>query len=265
MHALSQLDLVFCVDLTGSMGGLITAAKQDMARVLEALRGALGDGLRVAIVGYRDHCDGAKLLEVHPLDGDVARVARRIAGLAVSGGGDAPEAVYSGLQACLRLSWGAGSYRVILLVGDAPPHGVGMAGDSFPNGDPTKLGLDDMANLLEAEGVFVHALALQPGNPILVSSFRRLSIATGGSYHDTSSSNAAMKLVEAVTRGLLGDLDFDRRLLGRLREAMPPEPADDFAPSKYEVLARDFRVEPQAIHTALMRLRRRRLLDGIDI
>lgn len=262
---LSQLDLVFCVDLTGSMGGLIASAKQHMARVFESLRAELGDGLRVAVVGYRDHCDGAKLLEVYPLDGDVARVAKSIDGLSVSGGGDAPEAVYSGLQACLGLAWAKGSYRVILLVGDAPPHGVGMAGDSFPKEDPTKLSLDDMANLLEAEGVFVHALAMQPGNPLLVSSFQRLSIATGGSYHDTSSSDAAMQLVGSVTRGLLGDLDFDRRLLGRLREAVPPDPTDDLGPSKYEVLAKDFRVEPQAIHIALMRLRRRRLLEGIDI
>ena len=34
---LRRLDLVFCVDLTGSMGGLIAAARAHIGRVLDAL------------------------------------------------------------------------------------------------------------------------------------------------------------------------------------------------------------------------------------
>lgn len=260
---LSRLDLVFCVDLTGSMAGFIASAKQHMARVLDALKGELGAGLRVAIVGYRDHSDGDKLLEVHALDGDLEKVSAMVQKLSVSGGGDAPEAVFAGLKACLGLKWAEGSYRVVILVGDAPPHAVGAPGDSYAKGDPTGYSLDDMANELETQGLFVHALAMQPADKILASSFQRLSISTGGGFHDATTSGAAIKLVESVTQGLLRDIDFDRRLLALLRAGVNvPEPKDDdeIVPSKAEVLAKLLKVEVDQIHGGMMRLRRRRLL-----
>lgn len=266
--ALSRLDLAFCVDLTGSMSGFIAAAKQHVARVLEALRAPLGDGLHVAIVGYRDHSDGPKLLEVHALNGDLAKVHAAVQGLSVSGGGDAPEAVYAGLKACLdELKWREGSYRVVILVGDAPPHAVGAPGDSYAKGDPTGYSLDDMANQLETEGLFVHALSMQPRDAVLASSFQRLSISTGGGYHDATGADAALRIVEAITQSLLQDIDFDRRLLARLREGVPlpvPKDDDELVPSRAEVLAKLLKVDVPAVHGGMMRLRRRLLLDGLD-
>lgn len=265
--ALSRLDLAFCVDLTGSMSGFIAAAKQHMARVLDALKAPLGDGLHVAIVGYRDHSDGPKLLEVYGLNGDLAKVQSAVQGLSVSGGGDAPEAVYAGLEACLKLGWREGSYRVVILVGDAPPHAVGAPGDSYAKGDPTGYSLDDMANQLETEGLFVHALSMQPRDAVLASSFQRLSISTGGGYHDATGADAALRIVEAVTQSLLADIDFDRRLLARLREGVPmpvPKDDDEIVPSRAEVLAKLLKVDVPAVHGGMMRLRRRRLLDGLE-
>jgi hypothetical protein len=75
MSVLSTIDLVFCVDLTSSMSGFIASAKRSIAQVLEAFAKHLHGGLRVAIVGYRDHCDGDKLLEGYPFDGNLARVS----------------------------------------------------------------------------------------------------------------------------------------------------------------------------------------------
>lgn len=265
MSVLSRLDLVFCVDLTASMSGFITAAKQQMAEVLDALAGALHGGLRVAIVGYRDHCDGDKLLEVYPLDANLKRVAKAIDKLAISGGGDAPEAVYTGLEACLGLDWAVGSYRVVLLVGDAPPHGIGYPGDSLAR-DPTGLSLDDMANKLEAAGIFVHALAMRTGDRLLAMAFKRLSISTCGGYHETAS-GSAIAIVEAITRALLADIDFDTRLLDRLRAGVHvPEPThdDEIVPSREQIVAKLLRVELHDVYGGMMRLRRRGLLAAID-
>jgi hypothetical protein len=264
--ALDRLDLAFCVDLTGSMGGFIASAKAHMSRVLEALRKELKDGLRVAIVGYRDHSDGNKLLETHAFDGDLDRVLKAVNGLSVSGGGDAPEAVYSGLQACLTLSWREGSYRVVILVGDAPPHAVGAAGDSYAKGDPTGLSLDDMANALETEGLFVHALSMQPRDKLLADSFQRLSISTGGGYHDATGSDAAIAIVERVTQSLLADIELDRKVLAKIREGVrAPEPKDEneIVPTRSELLAKLLKVDVAQIYGAMTRLRRRRL-DGLD-
>lgn len=261
-HLLSRLDLVFCVDLTGSMGGLIASARAHVGRVLDALKAELKDDLRVGFVGYRDHSDGPqKLLQTEPLTTDVERVRKIIDGVKVDGGGDAPEAVYAGLVQCLELAWREGSYRVVILIGDAPPHGVGAAGDSY-RVDPTGLSLDDMANRMETEGLFVHALSLTPHDKVMESAFRRLSISTGGTYSDATSPDAAMRIVETITQQFLKDLEFDRRLLARLGQGVVvPEPKDEdeVVPTRDEVLARALDVPVQQVWGGLMRLRRRRL------
>lgn len=260
---LRRLDLVFCVDLTGSMGGLIASARAHIGRILDALRAELKDDLRVGLVGYRDHSDGPKLLQVESLTTDVEKVRKAINDAKVDGGGDAPEAVFAGLVKCLALPWAQGSYRVVILIGDAPPHSVGAPGDSYKV-DPTGLTLDDVANRMETEGLFVHALSLSPNDKVMESSFRRLSISTGGTYSDATSPDAAMKIVETVTQQFLKDLDFDRRLLERLQQGVDvPEPKndDDIVPTRDEVLAKLLSVPVQEVWGGMMRLRRRRLFS----
>jgi hypothetical protein len=263
---LRRLDLVFCVDLTGSMGGLIASARAHIGRVLDALKTELKDDLRVGLVGYRDHSDGPKLLQVEPLTTDVEKVRVAINEAKVDGGGDAPEAVFAGLVKCLELPWAEGSYRVVILIGDAPPHSVGAPGDSYKV-DPTGLTLDDVANRMETEGLFVHALSLSPQDKVMENSFRRLSISTGGTYSDATSPDAAMRIVETVTQQFLRDLDFDRRLLERLKQGIEvPEPKndDDIVPTRDELMAKALQVPVQEVWGGLMRLRRRRLLKGLE-
>ena len=260
-RALRRLDLVFCVDLTGSMGGLIASARAHVGRVLDALQVELGKDLRVGFVGYRDHSDGPKLLEVTPLSADVAQVRKAIDAAKVDGGGDAPEAVYAGLVKCLELKWAEGSYRVVILIGDAPPHGVGARGDAYPV-DPTGLSVDDMANQLETEGLFVHALSLTPHDKVMETAFRRLSISTGGTYSDATSPDAAMQIVETVTQQFLRDLEFDAKLLALLESGLEaPEPKDEneIVPTRDELAAKRLEVPVQQVWGGMMRLRRRRL------
>lgn len=68
------------------------------------------------------------------------KVRKAINDAKVDGGGDAPEAVFAGLVRCLELPWAQGSYRVVILIGDAPPHSVGApatATSRTPPGSPS--------------------------------------------------------------------------------------------------------------------------------
>jgi hypothetical protein len=49
-------------------------------------------------------------------------------------GGDGPEAIADALDAVLKLSWRPEAVKMCVLIADAPPHGLGTAGDGFPNG-----------------------------------------------------------------------------------------------------------------------------------
>src|SRR5947209_9090351 len=107
---LSQVDLAFVVDTTGSMGGFINDAKRQMTDMLRAATTAapLPIDLRLAVVEYRDHPpqDRTFVARAHGFEGDLGKAQKTIAALRPDGGGDTPEAVFDGLAAAGRdLAW----------------------------------------------------------------------------------------------------------------------------------------------------------------
>ncbi len=264
MDLVARLDLVFCIDVTASMGPFIDAARAQMLRILEELRGVIGDGLRVAVVAYRDH-GAEKLLEIARPSESVKDTEAFLRGLSVGSGPyntDAAEAVFAALAACIEMPWRDGAYRAIVLAGDAPPHGCGASAtpypDRFPDGDPSGFDLDGMANRLEEEGIFVHALAMIPSShrqhdAVLARAFERLGVSTGGSYHAAGTADAAMTIVEKVSRRFLAEIAFDRELLAKVGAA----PIDE---ARVAALAKELRATEAEIGSGLMRLRQRRLL-----
>jgi hypothetical protein len=259
--SLAYLDVAFCVDITSSMTPFIAAARTHMTRVLDALRAHPGVDLRVAIVTYRDHGTG-NVVDIHPFAAASSETQSRFEALTLGSppeNSDAAEAVFSGLIACDGLPWRPGAYRIIVLVGDAPPHGCGATRspypDRFPDLDPSGLTLDDMANRLEASGIFVHALAMIPSvhahhDRTLEEAFQRIGIGTGGAYAAANRGDSAIAVVEAISNRWLVHLDFDRRL-----HALAPAPQPDA-----DELAKQLGATAPEVHAGLMRLRQRRLI-----
>ena len=131
----------------------------------------------------------------------------------------------------------------------------------------SKLDLAFCVDLTGSMGGFIAALSMQPGDKVLEGSFKRLSISTGGSYRDATSPAAAMEVVETFTKGFLADIEFDRKLLEVLRAGVDvPEPKDenDVVPTRDDLVAERLKVPVQQVWGGLMRLRRRRLLDGLE-
>jgi hypothetical protein len=120
-----QVEVVFVLDTTGSMGGLIEGAK----RRIWSIARRIGEGqprpeLRIALVGYRDVGD-EYVTRVHGLSGDMDEVYGNLSAFQARGGGDGPEHVSAALHdAVHRVAWSEGrdALKVIFLVGDAPPH-----------------------------------------------------------------------------------------------------------------------------------------------
>lgn len=119
-----QAELVFVIDTTGSMGGLLRAARQKAWSIVDALATAQVD-LRVGLVAFRDRGD-EYVTRVTPLTGDVDRFYEALHGLRAIGGGDTPEAIAEALRAAKHeAGWSADPSvrRLIVLIGDAPPRG----------------------------------------------------------------------------------------------------------------------------------------------
>ena len=119
------VDVVFVLDTTGSMSGLIQTAKEKIWSIASTMASAQPTpDIRIGLVGYRDRGDDY-VTRVIDLNHDLDSVYAALMDFEAGGGGDTPESVNEALYDAVHdLSWSQRdqAYQVIFLVGDAPPH-----------------------------------------------------------------------------------------------------------------------------------------------
>ena len=120
-----KIDVVFVLDTTGSMGGLIQTAKEKIWSIATTMASAQqAPEIRIGLVAYRDRGD-SYVTRVVDLSADLDSIYATLMDFEAHGGGDGPESVNKALyDAVHNISWGQDerAYRAIFLVGDAPPH-----------------------------------------------------------------------------------------------------------------------------------------------
>jgi len=120
-----KVEVVFCLDTTGSMGGLIDGAKAKIWAICNQIAGGRPTpDLKVGLVAYRDKGD-IYITQVHDLTDDLDKVHGELKKFTADGGGDTPEHVNQALyDAVNKIKWSTDNrtLRIIFLVGDAPPH-----------------------------------------------------------------------------------------------------------------------------------------------
>ncbi len=123
--AAPKIEVVFVLDTTGSMDGLIQAAKDKIWSIASTMASARpAPQIRMGLVAYRDRGDDY-VTRVIDLSEDLDSVYAMLIDFQANGGGDGPESVNQALfDAIHRISWSQDpdSYQVVFLVGDAPPH-----------------------------------------------------------------------------------------------------------------------------------------------
>jgi len=120
-----KIEAVFVLDTTGSMSGLISAAKAKIWAIANTLAQAdPAPEIRVGLVGYRDRGD-EYVTKIIQQTADLDATYRMLMDFQANGGGDGPESVNQALaEAVNKFEWDGSkdTYKVIFLVGDAPPH-----------------------------------------------------------------------------------------------------------------------------------------------
>lgn len=121
----AAVDVVFVIDTTSSMGGLLEAAKTKVWGIAnEIAKGKPTPEIRMGLVAFRDKGD-AYVTQVTDLTKDLDKMYAQLLALRPEGGGDGPEHVISGLaDAGAKISWSKDpkTFKVAYLVGDAPAH-----------------------------------------------------------------------------------------------------------------------------------------------
>lgn len=120
-----KVEVVFVLDTTGSMGGLIEAAKEKIWSIASTMASAQpAPQIRMGLVAYRDRGDDY-VTKVVDLSSDLDSVYATLMDFRANGGGDGPESVNQALyDAVNNVSWSQDpdAYKVVFLLGDAPPH-----------------------------------------------------------------------------------------------------------------------------------------------
>ena len=122
----AELEMVFVLDTTGSMGGLIEGAKQKIWSIVnDVMKTPAHPKVRIGLVAYRDHGD-AYVTKTLPLTDDLDKVYSTLMEYQAQGGGDTPEDVRQALaDGVHKTGWsprGPQRAQILFLVGDAPPH-----------------------------------------------------------------------------------------------------------------------------------------------
>ncbi len=215
------MDVAFVVDTTGSMKDDIRAVKDSLSQIVTHITSRTKDlQIQFGVVSYRDHPpqDRSYVAKVFDFSDNVKQVKKLISKLNPSEGGDTPEAVADGLFiARTKLSWEKDSYKVMLLVGDAPPHGKkynSIGDDYFPDGCPK--GYDPIEEVQQFRKDFGSTMFIFVCgcNPLVEQSFRMIADAVdGGKYYSLNEANELPEAILRILEGVSDLIESDRKVL----------------------------------------------------
>ena len=144
-----NVDMVFCIDCTGSMSDIIDLVKRNALNFYQDVTNAMTkkhkfiSQLRVRVVAFRDYiADGDEAMlatDFFLLPDEAAEFEACVRSLRADGGGDEPEDAHEALAYAIRSNWtteGTKRRQVIVVWTDASTHPIGYARKcpNYPNG-----------------------------------------------------------------------------------------------------------------------------------
>lgn len=189
-----RIEVVFVLDTTSSMSGLIEAAKEKIWSIANTMASAQQKPqIKMGLVAFRDRGDDY-VTSVLDLSQDLDSMYAKLMDFQAQGGGDTPESVNQALyDAVNRVSWSQQNdvYKVIFLIGDAPPH-MDYADDiKYPQS----------LDMAKRKGIVVNAI--QSGQQTQTTpAWREIAKLGGGSYFQVENSGNAVAV----------DTPYDKKL-----------------------------------------------------
>jgi len=209
-----ELDLVFVVDCTGSMGSYIKTAQENIQMIVQEIIASESANVRFAIIMYRDYPpqDSSYITQIKEFTENIDEMKNYVNAMGASGGGDSPEAMATGLAKSLSLGYRSSATKVCVLIADAPPHGLEIsASDGFPDGDPANdVDLIITSRQLAREGIRLYTVGCEPSIssfPACCSWMKWAAELCSGKYISLSS---ASLLSSVIIGGCREELNMDR-------------------------------------------------------
>jgi Mg-chelatase subunit ChlD len=208
-QTIPKVEAVFVLDTTGSMSGMIDAAKEKIWSIARTMAQAQPTPeIRIGLVAYRDLGD-AYVTKVVDLSADLDSMYATLMDFSADGGGDGPESVNRALYDAVNgMSWSqdASSYRVVFLVGDAPPH------MDYQN----DVAYTDIASAAAAHGIVINTIQCG-AMPDTAAHWQRIAALGNGRYFQVEQAGSAVAIdtpYDAHIAALSARLDATRLYYG---------------------------------------------------
>jgi len=189
-----QIEVVFILDTTSSMSGLIQAAKEKIWSIATTMASAeQSPDIKMGLVAFRDRGD-TYITKVLDLSHDLDSMYASLTDFKAQGGGDGPESVNQALyEAVNRISWSNQQevYKVAFLIGDAPPHMDYSNDVKFPT----------TLEQAKQKGIVVNTI--QSGqNPSTAPVWQKIALLGDGDYFQVKNSGNAVAVATPFDKEL---------------------------------------------------------------
>ena len=204
---LNVIELMFVVDVTGSMGDELSFLKAELGDIINKI--AANDeetSIKLALLFYRDHgdkvpfkfCDFVEITDSAGLDSALAMLRSQSA----SGGGDYEEAVDEALEMAVNAQWSTGATtKLIFHVLDAPAH----------SGSKYETRFNKAVVTAAEKGIRISPILCSGAAELTEYTMRQAAIYTGGTFifvtddsgiagehHDPGLPNATVELLNSM-------------------------------------------------------------------
>ena len=153
VETITSLDLLFIMDITGSMYSFLEEAKRNLIIIINRIISECpGIDINLGFIGYRD-IQEFSLGDYSDIDftQNYSFVQKVIESVWADGGGDSPEDIVGAFEMALNKTWKSNA-RFAMLVADAPCHGnichEDYYYDDYPNGIPGQRNITDLVEEL---------------------------------------------------------------------------------------------------------------------
>ena len=170
---ITKVDIAFVLDCTGSMNPYIKSARDNIVAISNKIDSECKDcDVSFGLVLYRDipkvydatnpenNANGF-ITEIFNFTSIPFQIELKLHGVDALGGGDQPEALTSALYSCVnQLKWDKNSIKIIIIITDAPPHGLETnVDDDYPNDDINTF-IDDQNHMIWSVHIQLNKLML---------------------------------------------------------------------------------------------------------
>ncbi|CAG8782984.1 4058_t:CDS:2, partial [Cetraspora pellucida] len=173
-----NLDICFVLDCTSSMFPYIKAAKEHILKVASYVNSNNSNiKLWVGFCGYRDYYNHSDRLQIFDFTNSLEKFKTYLTNKVMAiPNDDNPEDVLGGLNAAItEMTWSYAT-RIIIHIGDAPPHGRRFTNlaDRYPDGDPDGLTAENILKKMQLKKILYHFGKINDSTDVMINVFREI-------------------------------------------------------------------------------------------